>query len=124
MKKARKFLAMLLCLTLCIVPLPFSVHAVHDDSAQSMITPRGPYCTCSTPDYYVIRVGNFVDELLIGSSSTCYYAYYDRYQVKCRHCEYELWIEDIYSVAMPHSYEVVTINGREYYQCTKCGYIG
>lgn len=124
MKIARKFLAMLLCLTLSIVPLPFSVHAVHDDSAQSVITPRGLYCTCSTPDYYVIDRGNFLYETVIASSSVCSRRYYDNFQVKCRHCEYETWTnQTTYQETQHPTFNQVTINGETVYQCPKCKYI-
>ena len=125
MKKARRFFAMLLGLTLCIVSLPFSAHAVHDDSAQSMITPRGPYCTCSTPDYYLVGYGNFVRDEIVGTRTVCVHRYYDRYQVKCRHCEYVTWMyqQTYQEVGHEENFIWIFMNGKYVEQCERCGYI-
>lgn len=120
MKKARKFLAMMLCLTLCIVPLPFSVHAFNSE----IITPRGAYCACVGSTYRVIEHGNFLYEEIIASSTVCSHAYYDNFKVRCSNCHIEIWTNrtSYQQTQHPTFYQTV-INGETVYQCPKCKYI-
>ncbi len=119
MKKARKFLAMLLCLTLCIVPLPFSVHA-----SANEITPRGLYCSCPDVTYTVVGHGNFLYEVDWGSATVCTHAYYDSFIIQCPNCHIQ-HTENIvtYKETQHPTFIQVTIDGETVFQCPKCKYI-
>ncbi len=78
--KLKKFLALLLCLTLCIVPLPFSVNAYELSGADIMLlsdyTESVDCPSCGSTQYYVIETSASTYTKNIGTASECQGYYY------------------------------------------------
>ena len=121
--KLKRVLAFLLCLTLCIVPLPFSVHAYYD-CTQNIITSRGAFCACVGSTYTVIQHGNLIKDEIIGTATVCSHAYYDNFKVRCSNCHIEIWTnQSTYQQTQHPTFIQTTVNGETVFQCPKCKYI-
>ena len=89
MKKARKFFAMLLCLTLCIVPLPFSVHAHENSGISLLVYTEDVDCpNCGSTHYYVIETSATTYTENIGKANECQGYYYAAVRMHCDDCSY------------------------------------
>ena len=91
MKITRKFLVILLCLTLCIVPLPFSVYAY--DTADDMIMLLSDYsepvnCPRCNGEYAVSITGTTYTEP-IGTYDKCIGSYYTGVRMECVDCHFK-----------------------------------
>ena len=95
MKKARKFLAMMHYLTLCIVPLPFSVHAQDFGISLLDYTENVNCPNCGSVHYCVIETSASTYTENIGTASECQGYYYTAVRMRCDDCRY---IGTIYGV--------------------------
>ena len=97
MKKARKFFAMLLCLTLCIVPLPFSVHAHENSGISLLVYTEDVDCpNCGSTHYYVIELSASYTDRYVGTASVCFKRTYASVRLQCDDCH---WLGTEYNVS-------------------------
>ena len=130
MKKARRFMAMLLFLTLCIIPLSLSVQA-HEplDGDAAMYNNRAAHIICSNcghNGFNIISYGTLMSEN-VSSSTVCYRKYYDVVTAECGICNTSITLEDVIVATYPHSnihYTTEVHNGREItaWHCPTCDY--
>ena len=98
MKKTKRILAFILCMTLFIVPLPFSVNAaevsyVHAEIVNGEIVvsthnsvisflANGHVCT----NYEIIKLGNIIRKDYVCTADVCYRNVFDSAEGKCKVC--------------------------------------
>ena len=123
MKKARKFLAMMLCLTLCIVPLPFSVHAQDFGISLLAYTEEVDCPNCGSTHYYVIETSASTYTRDIGTASECQGYYYSAVRLQCDDCRYFGTEYDVrYSVSQHPTLIYCTERGITAWHCPACTY--
>lgn len=101
MKKARKFLAMMLCLTLCIVPLPFSVHAQDFGISLLDYTENVNCPNCGSVHYCVIEFSASYTDNYVGTASVCFKRTYAAVRLQCDDCH---WLGTEYNVSKDYTH--------------------
>ena len=126
--KLNKFLALLLCMTLCIVPLPFSIHA-HSDAE---IIPLSDYIEyvdcprCGSSNYFETSISG-IYYVPVGTASVCYRQYCETVNLRCQDCGKTGTESHVLLGTFPHSnlnYTTKEINGEliTAYFCLTCDY--
>ena len=130
MKKARRFMAMLLFLTLCIIPLSLSVQAY--DDCDAVIMTRSDHteivsCPHCGSDDYVVESMSSTYIKYIGTEAVCYAKYYYTLYMRCWTCQGTGTENNVLWMTFTHSnihYTTEVHNGREItaWHCPTCDY--
>ncbi|MBQ7983694.1 MAG: hypothetical protein IJ302_08990 [Clostridia bacterium] len=139
MKFATRFFAILLCFTLCIIPLPFSVSAadITEDnlilavSELGLLSVTGETVSCPKCGgaYYVVSNSGTTYDVKKHTASVCFERYYYYVNMKCQvaTCGHEGVINNVLMSVYTHPtllYRTETINGIDItaYHCPNCNY--
>ena len=123
MKISKRIISIIICLTVCIVGLPFSMHAIGLEPLPSPISPMGIHCSCINPTYTVVSTSNPTYQIIQGTYYGCYIQYYETVTMQCDHCHIIFHQSNVGIEKTHESYSLVMINGQSELQCSKCGYI-
>ena len=122
---------MFLCLTLCIVPLPFSANAYELSGSDIMLlsdyTERVNCPNCGSTHYCVIETSASTYTKNIGTASECQGYYYSAVRMQCDDCSHIGTIENVlYSVSQHPTLIYCTenrgLNDITAWHCPACTY--
>ena len=118
--KIRKILSLLLCVALCIVPLPFEIDAdAYDEEISIMSLSEALPCGCT--DGYTGLNWGYVKEIAIQTANQCYKTVYDYVVVECNSCGERTRLYDVLiHVYTQHNIQRHPTGG--HYECVKCHY--
>ncbi|MBP3919095.1 MAG: hypothetical protein J6I50_07995 [Clostridia bacterium] len=129
MKKTKRILAFILCITLFIVPLPFSINALYisnDISVEPTIilgsarvgSDNGP-CGHSLDDY-TLYYGSIWEREEVGTRAVCWYKVYPTAGEECNICHYRMtWV---IKEPQGHNFATAKPDGTPVGPCSTCGY--
>jgi len=128
MKKARKIIAMLLCMTLCIIPLPFSINAyVHSELSLLNYSEYVDCARCGSDHYSVASLPAATETVYKYTANVCCTKTYPYANMKCGYCHYEGVVIGPITDDFTHPtliYGTQTINGTAItaWHCPACNY--
>ena len=122
----KKILAVVLCLTLCVVGLPFSASAAFIQGDEIVLEAhdhmtRNPVCDCGV-SYNLVNYGGSYVEQNVGSASVCYRRIYDVVRGQCPICKQLADFHDVIRNFSHSEFENIVENNVIYQRCTRCGY--
>ena len=117
----KKLLALLLCMTICIVGMPFSMNAaeytgsvIHDFLSVQMER-RYEICDCGVNYVLVNYSPTYEIVTYYSTADKCCERLYPAVRAQCPECGVLTTVYDVYETIYTHNY---ALNG----QCTVCGY--
>ena len=124
----KRFLLIVLCLTICVVGLPFTASAaeiIGDSiilSGNEIHMARGANCNCGVAYNLVNYPATYTEGRIFGTHDKCYERIYSIVRGQCPVCKVLADFYDVHETIRSHAFQNVIIDGTIQKKCTKCGY--
>lgn len=124
----KRFLLIVLCLTICVVGLPFTASAaeiIGDSiilSGNEIHMARGANCNCGVAYDLVNYPATYDTVRTYSTHDKCHERLYSVVRGQCPICNVLADFYNVYETITRHTFQNVIIDGTIKKECTKCGY--
>ena len=124
----KRFILIVLCLTICVVGLPFTASAaeiIGDSiilSGNEIHMARGANCNCGVA-YDLVNYPATHEKHLYSTRDKCHERIYSVVRGQCPVCNVLADFYDVHETITRHTFRYELINGIIYEKCSVCGYI-